>query len=178
MVSRSHVACGQISHLLLLLLLLLRLGLQPHCVLALGLELAALQVLRQLDRLHGILAAGIGIEAAGAHVGALEAHGRHLRGVGVLGRRRCLHALGAHLRGRKVLVLHGGRGGVGKGLLLGEAKLGLLRGRLGAREGGAGRVALLGYRRRQWERTRAVHLRGSDCAGVDEAGGIVHGILG
>jgi hypothetical protein len=45
LVSRSHVACGQISHLLLLLLLL-RLGLQPHCVLSLGLKLAALEILR------------------------------------------------------------------------------------------------------------------------------------
>jgi len=44
-----------------------------------------------------------------------------------------MHSLAAHLGRREVLALHGGRWGVGKGLLMLEAELGWLRRRLGAR---------------------------------------------
>jgi hypothetical protein len=66
--------------------------------------------------------------------------------VGILGRRRGLHPLGAQLRG-EILVLHSWRWGVGEVLLLREAELGLLRRGLGAREGegSARRVPFLRY---------------------------------
>lgn len=127
----------------------------------------------QLDRLDRKLATSIWIKTL-IHRGALEAHGRHLRRMRVLGRRSCIQSLRAQLAGRKVLVLHGWGWGVGEALLL-EAKLGLLRRGLRARKGErrAGRVSFLWYRR-HWIGARAVHLRRCDCAWVDEVGRIIH----
>lgn len=99
--------------------------------------------------------------------------------MGILRRGGRLHSvLGGQLAGRKVLIRHGGRWSVGKGLLLGEAKLRLLRRRLRARQrhGGARRIPLLRYRRHGIG-ARAVHLGRRDGAGVDEAGRVVHAIL-
>ena len=130
--------------------------------------------------MHGLdreLAAGVGVKLL-VHGVVREIHGRHLRAVRILRRRRRLHPLLSHLALHEVLVRHGRRRGVGEALLLLEAELGLLRWRLRARLDGALAVPLRAGQRTHGEAARAVHLGVCDGARVDEARGIVHSVLG
>ena len=114
---RGHVACGEISKLLLLLL-------ETYLVRSIGLCLLPLEIMRQRDRLDLELAARRGTVARGHGGSCLKSHRRHLLGVRILGWRHGPHSLRGNGAGPKVLILHGRRWSVGKALL--ESELGLL----------------------------------------------------
>lgn len=73
-----------------------------------------------------------------------------------------------------MLVLHRGRRRMAEALL--KAELGLLRWSLRTRQRGACRIAFLWYGRHRVG-SRTIHLVVCDCAGIDEAGGIIHPVL-